>query len=397
MNPLALGRIVRHCSWKVQRHLWRFAWQGTAAVRAFERRQQNKEPFFPAFLMLSITNQCQLQCRGCWVQPTNPPQQLSLEQMHGIVQEANRHQSYFFGILGGEPLLHPQLLELFAANPKSYFQLFTNGLALNKELAQILARLGNVTPLISIEGMQDESKRRRGRDDMLKKSLQALRAATKAKLFTGVATSVTNKNFADLVSPSYLDLLVRKGAHYLWYYIYRPTGAHPEPENALSREQIRQLRQFIVDQRRRTRLLLIDAYWDHQGNALCPGATGISHHIAPSGAVEFCPPIQFCSGHLNAAASNLLPLLQEERFMAELRDFTACNSRGCILLENPAGLADFMQDKAAIDSSNRDALAELRAAQVLPGHHDPDAIIPEKSWPYKLAKKYYFFGFGAYG
>lgn len=83
--------------------------------------------------------------------------------------------------------------------------------------------------------------------------------------------------------------------------------------------------------------------------------------------------------------------------MAELRDFTACNSRGCILLEDPAGLADFMQDKAVIDSSNRDALAELRAAQVLPGHHDPDAIIPEKSWTYKLAKKYYFFGFGAYG
>jgi MoaA/NifB/PqqE/SkfB family radical SAM enzyme len=398
MNPVALCRIARGCSWPVLRSLAiNFAWRGAGAVRAFEKRLRNGEPFFPAFLMLSITNQCQLQCRGCWVQQTSPSQQLSRAQLDALVKQANQHRSFFFGILGGEPLLHHDLLDFFAAHPKSYFQLFTNGLALTPDFAGRLARLGNVTPLISIEGLQDESARRRGRDDVFQRALQALETAVQAKLFTGVAASITRQNFPELVSKDYLDLLTGKGVHYLWYYIYRPAGAHPEPENALSREQIRQLRQFVVDQRRTAKLLIIDAYWDHQGNALCPGATGLSHHIAPSGAIEFCPPLQFCSGRLNPAADNLQAILQQDDFLPALRAFTAERSRGCILLEDPAALAAFLRRHHPIDSSNRDALAELDRASILPGHHDPEGVIPEKSWAYRLAKKYYFCGFGAYG
>ncbi|HQL86437.1 MAG TPA: radical SAM/SPASM domain-containing protein [Lentisphaeria bacterium] len=398
MNPVALYRIARGCSWPVLRRIVvNFAWRGAGAVRAFEKRLQTGAPFFPAFLMLSITNQCQLRCRGCWVQPTTPPQQLSRQQLDALVEQANQQRSYFFGILGGEPLLHQDLLNFFAAHPKCYFQLYTNGIALTHETAAKLARLGNVTPIISIEGLQEESARRRGREDVFQRAISALEASVQAGLFTGVAASITKQNFAELVSTDYLDLLVRHGVHYIWYYIYRPAGAHPEPENALDREQIKILRQFIVDQRRSAKLLIIDASWDHQGNALCPGATGISHHIAPSGAVEFCPPMQFCSGSLNATADNLKTILQEDDFLRQLRTFIADRTRGCILLEDPAALADFMRQHGAIDSSNRDALTELDQATVLPGHNDPDGIIPEKSWLYRLAKKYYFCGFGAYG
>ena len=28
---------------------------------------------------------------------------------------------------------------------------------------------------------------------------------------------------------------------------------------------------------------IVDAYWDDKGEALCPMATGVSHHIGPSG------------------------------------------------------------------------------------------------------------------
>jgi len=107
--------------------------------------------------------------------------------------------------------------------------------------------------------------------------------------------------------------------------------------------------------------------------------------------------MQFCSGSLNATADNLKTILQEDDFLRQLRTFIADRTRGCILLEDPAALADFMRQHGAIDSSNRDALTELDQATVLPGHNDPDGIIPEKSWLYRLAKKYYFCGFGAYG
>ena len=38
---------------------------------------------------------------------------------------------------------------------------------------------------------------------------------------------------------------------------------------------------------------------------LCPAATGMSHHISPSGAVEFCPPLQMARDFINGDASKL--------------------------------------------------------------------------------------------
>ena len=190
MNPSAITRILTGCSWRAQRHLLRFAWDGHRTVRAFERRMKEGKPFFPAFLMLSITNQCNLKCRGCWVSQTNPPCRLSLAQMQGIIDTAAKYRSRFFGILGGEPLFHPDLLTLFRRNPGAYFQLYTNGTMFDGKLAGELAALGNVTPLISIEGLETESRRRRGRDDVFARSLAGLDAAVKAGLFTGVTASI---------------------------------------------------------------------------------------------------------------------------------------------------------------------------------------------------------------
>lgn len=147
--------------------------------------------------------------------------------------------------------------------------------------------MGNVTPLISIEGLKDESDIRRGKDGVLDRTICGVRACRKARLIFGVAASICRSNYEDLVSRAHIERMAREGALYLWYYIYRPVGAVPNVENALTKEQIRDFRRFIVEQRRDAPLFIIDTYWDDKGKALCPAATGMSHHISPSGAVEF--------------------------------------------------------------------------------------------------------------
>lgn len=398
MNPVALTRVIRGCSGKVQRNLLRFAWNGRKAIAAYDSRRKRQAPFFPAFLMLSITSKCNLQCQGCWVTQTTTPRQLSLLQMQNIVSTAAKYDSRFFGILGGEPLFHPDLFSLFENNPKAYFQLFSNGTQLDTATARRLAALGNVTPLISIEGLENESRRRRGQDDVFAKSLAGLQAAVEAGLFTGVSASINKHNFAELVNREYLNFLIDKGVHYLWYYIYRPCGKDPEIDaNVLAEEQIFQLRKFLVEQRVSAKILLIDAYWDAHGRALCPGTTGISHHIAPNGALEFCPVVQFCGGKLNSSATNLEELLQQDTFLGNLRSFTSELGRSCVLLESPRELLEFLRAEQAIDCSDRDAWSELSARGPVPSHDLPGRELPEKSFWYRLAKKYYFFGFGAYG
>lgn len=397
MKYAALMKIASGCTFKVQRKLFSFALNGRRAIRAFERRRKCNKPFFPAFLMLSVTNRCNLKCEGCWVEQTHIPQQLSLTQIQGMIDTAAEYDSRFFGILGGEPLLHSDIFTIFENNPKAYFQLFTNGTLLDETVCSRLAELGNVTPLISIEGLENESDIRRGGNDVFARSLSGLDAAVKAGLFTGVAASINKRNFDELVSESYLDLLVKKKVHYIWYYIYRPCGANPVPENALDEEQIIRLRQFIVDQRVKAEIIIIDAYWDAMGRAVCPGAMGISHHIAPNGAVEFCPVIQFTGDFLKENSDNLQNIFQQDKFLAELREFSAQAGRSCVLMDSPRELAAFMCEHNAVDSSNRDAYSELIRREPLVSHGMEGHEIPEKSWLYRLGKKYYFFGFGAYG
>ena len=398
MNPSAITRILTGCSWRAQRHLLRFAWNGHRTVRAFERRMKERKPFFPAFLMLSITNQCNLKCRGCWVSQTTPPRSLTLKQMQGIIDTAAKYKSRFFGILGGEPLFHPDLLTLFRNNPKAYFQLYTNGTMFDAKLAGELASLGNVTPLISIEGLETESRRRRGRDDVFARSLAGLDAAVKAGLFTGVTASINMKNFDELVSRDYLDFLVGKGVHYIWYFIYRPCGPDPDCANALDRAHVLELRRFLVEQRRTAKILILDAYWDADGRGLCPGAMGLSHHIAPNGAVEFCPILQSAGGFLNADASNLEDIFQRETRLAELRKFSSGLGRDCMFMKCPHELRDHLAASGAEDSSGRGTFfRELADRAPIPCHDVPGDEIPERSAAYRFGKRNYFFGFGAYG
>lgn len=375
---------------------WTVGWKGMRAIDRFTKRAADDD-VFPPFLFISITNNCNLSCQGCWVTPTSPPRELALPVLDNIIAACKREGSYFFGLLGGEPLLHRGLFELIARHRDCYFQLFSNGTLITEAVAKEMRRLGNVSPLISIEGLEHVSDERRGGQDVFRRAMDGLEQCRRQRLITGVASSVCRSNIDEVATPEFVDDLVRRGVHYLWYYIYRPAGPRPCPELTLSAADILRLRQFIVDIRTRAPIMVIDAYWDHLGRAICPAATGISHHISPAGDVEPCPPIQFARDRIGDG-QNLAQVLRSSQFLHHFRDLARAETRGCILLEKPGVLFDFLAAEKARDTSGRDtAFAELAAMSPQPGHHLPGQEIPEASWLYRFAKKKWFFGFGAYG
>ena len=129
-------------------------------INRFEKRQAKGEPFFPAFVMISITESCNLTCSGCWVSGGGK-KTLTVEQLDGIITSCKQKGSYFFGILGGEPLTYKGLLDIMEKHVDCYFQVFINGILLSDEVAMRLKKMGNITPLISIEGLNDGSDERR--------------------------------------------------------------------------------------------------------------------------------------------------------------------------------------------------------------------------------------------
>lgn len=391
-------RVVRQTPVRL---LWKFAWnfgmRNLINMSRFERRMAKGEPFFPAFNMISVTETCNLACSGCWVS-RNGRKSLTPKQIDGIIEGSKSQGSYFFGILGGEPLMYKGLMEVMERHNDCYFQIFTNATLLTDEIAMRFRKMGNVTVLISVEGLEEESDRRRGRNDVYERTLNGIRACRKAGLIFGVAASICHSNIDELMTREHIERVAKEGAAYLWYYIYRPVGADANPDNALNEEEVTRFRKFLVEQRRNSPVVLIDTYWDDKGKAMCPGATGMSHHISPSGALEFCPPLQLAKEFINEDGSNVVSLYQNSTFLERLRKMTAETSRGCILMDNPQKLVEFLETEGAVETTSRaTVMDEYKMMGYKPGHDMKENAIPEKNPLYKLLKKKYFFGFGAYG
>ncbi len=395
MLPSLVFRALRSadpkCLWKFS---WNFGVKGLLSVERFKRRIKRGE-YFPPFLYLSIINSCNLRCQGCWVD-VEEKDAIELETLNRTILDAKKHGNSFFGILGGEPFMHPQMLDLLAAHPDCYFQVFTNGQFITEKVAKRLRQIGNVTPLISIEGREMTSDERRGKKEVYNRTLRGLDHCLQEKILTGVATSVCQSNIDELLTESWLRELIARGVHYVWYHSYRPMGPKPNFQLALRPDQLVRIREFVTTMRAKVPIAIIDAYYDGEGRALCPMSTGISHHVGPRGDIEPCPIIQFATETIRDPRG-IFATMRDSAFLRDFRELSAKHTRGCVVLERPDLVRDIVRKHGARDTTARGtAMAELEAmtprfSQWLPGQE-----VPEKHWMYRLAKKYWFHDFDAY-
>lgn len=382
-----------------KRLVWKFArlmgWKGMRSVQKHKRRLKKGE-YFPPFLYVSIINSCNLRCQGCWVDVSAKQQTIDLEAMNRLIAEAKAMGNVFFGIVGGEPFMHPELFEILEANPDCYFQIFTNGQFITDEKAKRLRKLGNVTPLISVEGNEIVSNERRGRDDVLNKTMEGIQNCLNNRLLTGVCTSVCNTNIDDLVNEAWVDRLIEMGVMYTWFHIYRPMGPDSNPQLCLTPEQQLRVRKFVVEMRAKKPIAIVDAYFDGEGQALCPAATGISHHINPWGGIEPCPIIQFVTDDIHDREKTLSEKFNSP-FLNDFRKLSQETTRGCIVLERPDLLHKLVEDHGAKDGTVRQTAGpELDAMKVRTSQYNPGNEIREESWMYRFVKRHWFYDFGVY-
>src|SRR6202166_2698990 len=98
-------------------------------------------------------------------------------------------------------------------------------------------------------------------------------------------------------------------------------GPDGSTDPCLTPEQQMRARKFVVETRARKPIIIIDAYYDGEGRALCPAATGISHHINPWGDIEPCPIVQFTRESIHASEADNRSLRDKFFQSSFLRDF----------------------------------------------------------------------------
>ena len=119
--PALSYRMIRTVDLRL---LWKFGYnfgfKGMLSVQRFKKRLKEGK-VFPPFLYISIINSCNLRCQGCWVDVAAPEAMIDLDDMNRLIDNAKSHGNSFFGILGGEPFMHPDLIKILEAHPDCYF------------------------------------------------------------------------------------------------------------------------------------------------------------------------------------------------------------------------------------------------------------------------------------
>lgn len=198
---------------------------------------RKKEDFFkkegvypPNFVVLSPTQKCNLNCTGCYAGSTaRSTPTLPYSIVDKIVSDVHdRFDNRFMTISGGEPFLYESegktLLDIFEKYNDMFFLVYTNGTAINSNVAGKLAKLGNVTPAISVEGFEKETDARRGKG-IHKKIRQAFQNLREAGVPFGVSATGTSQNVDVLLDDSFYEYYFdQQGATYMWQFQIMPIG-----------------------------------------------------------------------------------------------------------------------------------------------------------------------------
>jgi MoaA/NifB/PqqE/SkfB family radical SAM enzyme len=371
-----------------------YAFKGMLAINAYKKRMKKGE-LYPPFMFVALTNTCNLRCHGCWVEKEGTAYYITAEDLDRIVKIGKQHKAYYYTLLGGEPFMHKGIWDVFAKNSDCYFQVITNGMFFNDENVKKLKAAGNVTPLISIDGWKDQNDLRRGKGvwDSADEGMSKLKAAG---LLFGTACTATGLNMHQVMSDEYVQHFIDKGAMYIWYYVYRPMGSEQHPEYCVSKEQLIWFRKRLLELRRKHPILIIDTYWTASGEAFCPAAMGMGYHIGPQGSIEICPALSFAKEKVSDNNGDLYKTFNESDFLRGFTKFVKERTKGCVILEHPQELHNFIKDKGAKDYSGRGtAFQELNSITPRNSQHMPENEIPEDYWVYRFLKNQVFFGMGA--
>jgi MoaA/NifB/PqqE/SkfB family radical SAM enzyme len=239
------------------------------AVQQFRERYGSAPPWF---LVISPTRACNLKCTGCYANSgagTGYPQATSLswDMLDRIMTEAKKLWGVaLFVFSGGEPLVYrsqgKDLLDIVEKHKDCLFLMFTNGTLVTRETAQRLARLGNLTPALSVEGLSEPTDQRRG-EGVFAKVLDAMAHLREQGVPFGISMTATRANCEQILSDSLLDFYFEEqGAFYAFIFQYMPIGRFPNLEWMPSPAQRIPFWQRSWKVVRQRQLFLLD-FWNH--------------------------------------------------------------------------------------------------------------------------------------
>ncbi len=328
--------------------------------RGFKTTEEMAEKYdcnFPWLILMDPTTACNYHCIGCWAAEYGNKQNLSYEVMDKVLTEAKQYGTHACLFTGGEPLIRKKdIIKLCEKHKDFAFHAFTNGSLIDEQFCQDLLRVKNFFVSVSLEGFKDTNDARRG-EGHFEKVLAAMDLMHRYKIPFGVSVCYTSQNYKTVTSDEFLDLIIQKGAFFVWYFHYMPVGMNASIDLLLSPEQ----RVYVKDRIREIRgieggkeIFAIDFQNDGEFTNGCIAAGKRYLHINAAGDVEPCVFIHYSTANVNEMS--FLECLQQPLFQQYRKNmpFNENLLRPCPMLENPQFIK-MMVEKSHAKSTDLEA------------------------------------------
>ncbi|MFH0702844.1 MAG: radical SAM protein, partial [bacterium] len=197
-----------------------------------------KNGFYPPTVLLSsITQKCNFNCAGCWAHNYETKEDLSIETWKRVFDEARNEMGvHIMPIVGGEPFIRPDFLDLAEQYPDCIFLVFTNGSLLTDKVIERIKKMGNIAPMFSLAGLEESTDKIRGKG-AFHTVMEKMDKLKKAGVFFGVSLTATRENTNEVISDDYMKMLSDKGSLWTWVFHYVPVGENPNPALIPSAQQ----------------------------------------------------------------------------------------------------------------------------------------------------------------
>jgi len=271
----------------------------------------------PPIMIFSITNRCNLHCKGCYHQALrqSPQEEMSEDRLRNTITEAKELGISFVVLAGGEPLVREEILDITKGFPEIIFLVFTNGLLINEDILSKLKAQKNVVPIISQEGYETDTDERRGKG--VYEGLQRITRNLKSQgIFWGVSLTLTRSNFTTTTDRQFVKNLNNQGCKLFFFVEYTPIIEGTE-DWLLTDEQRASLPTLKNSLRSQFPALFVAVPGDEEEIGGCLSAGRGFVHISAEGNVEPCPFVPYSDTNLKD--SSLKDALQSE-FLKTIRE-----------------------------------------------------------------------------
>lgn len=179
-----------------------------------------KKPM-PVITNLFITGRCNARCSYCYVEiDKKPAREFSLEQWKKLIDELYLRGTRMFGLVGGEPLLHPDIDKLvdYISAKNVFLNLTTNGFLLPQHL--VMAKKATEVS-ISLDGDIEAHEKNRGKGTF-EKAVKGIEAAINHGINVRLCAVITRYNFDQI------DFLLNFAEQYNTFISFTPLIDAPE-------------------------------------------------------------------------------------------------------------------------------------------------------------------------